>query len=72
MPKYLASEPSRERRHTYKFSQDEVIAALEASIEGSMPQGKRHLWGLEKTKLDDDECLTLVIDELISELANRV
>ncbi len=65
MPKYLVSEPSRERRHTYKFSQDEVIAALEASIDGLTLQGKRFLWGLD-TSLGDT-CLTLVIDEPISQ-----
>jgi len=69
MPKYHVNTPSRERRHTYRFSQSEVIAALVAAIDesvGKMPQGKRSLWGLETVKLNKGtEGLTLVIDEPI-------
>lgn len=64
MPKHSVNEPSRERRHTYRFSQDEVIAALEATLDKPVPQGKRYLWGVEPARLSvADECLTLVIDE---------
>lgn len=64
MPKHKIHEPDQHRRHTYKFGKEELIAILEAAIDSPVPEGQKHLWGLDHTsKGINDESLTLVIDE---------
>ena len=64
MPVHSVQEPGSTRRHTYQFTPDEIIQALEAVVEQPVPQGKRDIWGLEHST--PQRGITLVIHEDVS------
>lgn len=62
MPTHIIRKPDTYQQHQWRFSREEVIGILTASLEKPTPEGDKALWGLESGPRGEQH-LTLIIDE---------
>lgn len=67
MPNYRVEKPQPQPiRHLVEFTQSELEEALAdyAVKHGTLlPEGQRHIWGLDNTRFNDECVMTLIVDE---------
>lgn len=69
MPNYRLDIPQPQPvRHLVEFTESELAEALAdyAAKHGTLlPEGQRHIWGLDNTRFNNECAVTLVVDEEI-------